>query len=45
MTTTLSPTARTTVGRGRNRMVDDRAELHRLLDDALIGRASCRERV
>ncbi|MDI6910223.1 pyridoxamine 5'-phosphate oxidase family protein [Nocardioides sp.] len=33
---TLSPTARTTVGRGRNRAVDDRAELHRLLDDALV---------
>jgi nitroimidazol reductase NimA-like FMN-containing flavoprotein (pyridoxamine 5'-phosphate oxidase superfamily) len=32
----LSPTSRTTVGRGRNRMVDDRAELHRLLQDALI---------
>jgi len=32
----LSPTARTTVGRGRNRMVTDRAELHRLLEDALI---------
>jgi nitroimidazol reductase NimA-like FMN-containing flavoprotein (pyridoxamine 5'-phosphate oxidase superfamily) len=32
----LSPTPRTTVGRGRNRMVDDRAELHRLLEDALI---------
>ena len=33
---TLSPTPRTTIGRGRNRMVEDRAELHRLLDDALI---------
>ncbi|ABL82967.1 MULTISPECIES: pyridoxamine 5'-phosphate oxidase family protein [unclassified Nocardioides] len=32
----LSPTARTTVGRGRNRAVDDRAELHRLLEDALV---------
>ena len=32
----LSPTPRTTVGRGRNRMVEDRAELHRLLEDALI---------
>ncbi|GAA4695772.1 pyridoxamine 5'-phosphate oxidase family protein [Nocardioides conyzicola] len=32
----LSPTPRTTVGRGRNRMVEDRAELHRLLADALI---------
>ncbi|MDF1603680.1 pyridoxamine 5'-phosphate oxidase family protein [Nocardioides sp. YIM 152315] len=38
MTTTapLSPTPRTTVGRGRNRMVDDRAELHALLADALV---------
>lgn len=35
-TTPLSPTDRTTIGRGRNRMVEDRAELHRLLDDALI---------
>ncbi len=34
--TALSPTPRTTVGRGRNRMVDERAELHRLLQDALI---------
>jgi uncharacterized protein len=34
--TPLSPTPRTTVRRGRNRGVDDRAELHRLLDDALI---------
>jgi nitroimidazol reductase NimA-like FMN-containing flavoprotein (pyridoxamine 5'-phosphate oxidase superfamily) len=34
--TPLSPTVRTTVGRGRNRMVEDRAELHRLLEDALI---------
>lgn len=33
---TLSPTARTTVGRGRNRAVEDRAELHRLLEDALV---------
>ncbi|GAA4374982.1 pyridoxamine 5'-phosphate oxidase family protein [Nocardioides caricicola] len=32
----LSPTDRTTIGRGRNRMVEDRTELHRLLDDALI---------
>ncbi|WP_343061428.1 pyridoxamine 5'-phosphate oxidase family protein [Nocardioides luti] len=32
----LSPTARTTVTRGRNRMVVDRAELHALLDDALV---------
>jgi uncharacterized protein len=35
-TTALSPTPRTTIGRGRNRMVEDRAELHRLLDEALI---------
>lgn len=35
-TSTLSPTPRTTVGRGRNRMVEDRTELHRLLEDALI---------
>ena len=33
---TLSPTARTTVGRGRNRAVEDRTELHRLLEDALV---------
>lgn len=32
----LSPTPRTTVTRGRNRVVDDRSELHRLLDDALV---------
>ena len=32
----LSPTPRTTVGRGRNRMVEERAELHRLLQNALI---------
>ena len=35
-TTTLSPTARTTVTRGRNRAVVDRSALHRLLDDALV---------
>jgi uncharacterized protein len=35
-TTPLSPTTRTTVGRGRDRAVDDRSELHRLLADALI---------
>jgi nitroimidazol reductase NimA-like FMN-containing flavoprotein (pyridoxamine 5'-phosphate oxidase superfamily) len=35
-TTPLSPTERTTIGRGRNRMVEDRTELHRLLADALI---------
>src|SRR4051812_17910272 len=34
--TPLSPTPRTTVGRGRNRMIEDRAELHRLLEDALV---------
>jgi nitroimidazol reductase NimA-like FMN-containing flavoprotein (pyridoxamine 5'-phosphate oxidase superfamily) len=32
----LSPTARTTVNRGRNRMVEDREELHRFLGDALV---------
>jgi nitroimidazol reductase NimA-like FMN-containing flavoprotein (pyridoxamine 5'-phosphate oxidase superfamily) len=32
----LSPTSRTTVTRGRNRAVEDRAELHALLADALI---------
>jgi nitroimidazol reductase NimA-like FMN-containing flavoprotein (pyridoxamine 5'-phosphate oxidase superfamily) len=32
----LSPTPRTTIGRGRNRMVDGRAELHELLTDALV---------
>lgn len=36
MTTTLSPTERTTVGRGRNRMVSDREVLHGLLEDALV---------
>jgi nitroimidazol reductase NimA-like FMN-containing flavoprotein (pyridoxamine 5'-phosphate oxidase superfamily) len=34
--TPLSPTARTTVTRGRNRAVLDRARLHALLDDALV---------
>ena len=34
--TPLSPTRRTTVGRGRNRAVTGRAELHRLLTDALV---------
>jgi nitroimidazol reductase NimA-like FMN-containing flavoprotein (pyridoxamine 5'-phosphate oxidase superfamily) len=34
--TPLSPSPRTTVGRGRNRMVEDRAELHALLADALV---------
>ncbi|GEP40238.1 hypothetical protein NPS01_39010 [Nocardioides psychrotolerans] len=32
----LSPTARTTVNRGRNRAVEDRTALHALLDDALV---------
>ncbi|QAY69202.1 pyridoxamine 5'-phosphate oxidase family protein [Xylanimonas protaetiae] len=32
----LSPTPRTTVGRGRKRLVEDRAALHDLLDDALV---------
>ncbi|WP_309647946.1 pyridoxamine 5'-phosphate oxidase family protein [Nocardioides sp.] len=32
----LSPTARTSVNRGRNRAVEDRSELHALLDDALV---------
>lgn len=32
----LSPTARTSVSRGRNRAVEDRSELHALLDDALV---------
>ncbi|RYJ05040.1 MAG: pyridoxamine 5'-phosphate oxidase family protein, partial [Actinomycetales bacterium] len=35
-TTPLSPSARTTVGRGRNRMVEDREVLHGLLEDALV---------
>lgn len=34
--TPLSPTARTTVGRGRNRVVEDRAALHAFLGDALV---------
>ncbi|MCX6401733.1 MAG: pyridoxamine 5'-phosphate oxidase family protein [Propionibacteriales bacterium] len=32
----LSPTPRTTVTRGRNRMVSDRVELHRFLQDGLV---------
>jgi nitroimidazol reductase NimA-like FMN-containing flavoprotein (pyridoxamine 5'-phosphate oxidase superfamily) len=36
MTTTLSPTPRTTIGRGRNRMVEDREILDGLLEDALV---------
>jgi len=32
----LSPTPRTTVGRGRNRAVTDRAELYAVLSDALV---------
>jgi uncharacterized protein len=35
-TTSLSPTERTTIGRGRNRMVEDREVLHGLLEDALV---------
>ncbi|GEP36264.1 hypothetical protein NSZ01_40320 [Nocardioides szechwanensis] len=35
-TAPLSPSSRTTVTRGRNRAVEDRAELHALLADALI---------
>ncbi len=35
-TTPLSPSPRTTVNRGRNRAVVDRAELHALLTDALV---------
>jgi len=35
-TAPLSPTARTTVSRGRNRAVLDRAALHALLEDALV---------
>jgi nitroimidazol reductase NimA-like FMN-containing flavoprotein (pyridoxamine 5'-phosphate oxidase superfamily) len=34
--TPLSPSARTTITRGRNRAVDDRDSLHRLLADALV---------
>ncbi len=36
MSAPLSPTPRTTVTRGRKRAVEDRSELHRLLDDALV---------
>jgi nitroimidazol reductase NimA-like FMN-containing flavoprotein (pyridoxamine 5'-phosphate oxidase superfamily) len=32
----LSPTPRTRIGRGRNRMVEERADLHALLADALV---------
>lgn len=35
-TNSLSPSARTTVNRGRNRAVSDREELHALLADALV---------
>jgi nitroimidazol reductase NimA-like FMN-containing flavoprotein (pyridoxamine 5'-phosphate oxidase superfamily) len=35
-TTPLSPSPRTTVNRGRNRVVTDRARLHELLTDALV---------
>jgi nitroimidazol reductase NimA-like FMN-containing flavoprotein (pyridoxamine 5'-phosphate oxidase superfamily) len=34
--TPLSPSPRTTVTRGRNRALEDRAELHALLEDALV---------
>jgi nitroimidazol reductase NimA-like FMN-containing flavoprotein (pyridoxamine 5'-phosphate oxidase superfamily) len=37
VTTTLSPTARTTIVRGRKRARTERDELHRFLEDALIG--------
>jgi nitroimidazol reductase NimA-like FMN-containing flavoprotein (pyridoxamine 5'-phosphate oxidase superfamily) len=36
MTTVLSPTPRTTVNRGRNRAVQERARLHALLADGLV---------
>ncbi|MCW2775727.1 MAG: hypothetical protein JWN91_4053 [Nocardioides sp.] len=36
MTTSLEPTARTTVNRGRNRSVADRDQLHAFLADALV---------
>jgi hypothetical protein len=36
MTTTLEPTERTRIRRGRNRAVADRVELHALLADALV---------
>ena len=36
LASTLSPTARTTGGRGRDRAVEDRAELRLLLADALV---------
>jgi uncharacterized protein len=35
-TTPLSPSPRTTIGRGRNRAVEDRSALHLLLEDALV---------
>ena len=34
--TPLSPSPRTRISRGRNRQVDDRAELHAFLDEALV---------
>ena len=34
--TPLSPSSRTRITRGRDRAVDDRADLHALLDDALV---------
>ena len=36
MTAPLEPTPRTTVGRGRHRVVEDREALHALLEDALV---------
>lgn len=36
VTTPLEPTPRTTVGRGRNRVVQDRSALHELLQQALV---------
>lgn len=36
MTTALSPTPRTTINRGRNRAVEERARLHALLADGLV---------
>ena len=36
MSIPLSPTERTTVTRGRNRAVEDRSALHRLLEEALV---------
>jgi nitroimidazol reductase NimA-like FMN-containing flavoprotein (pyridoxamine 5'-phosphate oxidase superfamily) len=41
-TTPLSPSPRTTVTRGRDRAVADRAELHALLEDALVAHIGVR---